>query len=80
MLIGILALIAWLYTWITAFQGKEVRLPIIAISRRDSSARNLLRFSSPRRCRRPADFRFAVATRFRGLASTTGSTRLDTPR
>ncbi len=30
MLIGILALVAWLYTWITAFQGKEVRLPFIA--------------------------------------------------
>ncbi|HEV7179792.1 MAG TPA: hypothetical protein VGN11_07970 [Candidatus Baltobacteraceae bacterium] len=30
MLIGILALVAWLYTWITAFQGREVRLPIIA--------------------------------------------------
>jgi len=30
LLVGILALIAWLYTFITGFQGKEVRLPIIA--------------------------------------------------
>lgn len=30
MIIGILFLVAWLWTWITAFQGKEVRLPIIA--------------------------------------------------
>jgi len=30
MLLGILALALWLYTWITAFQGKEVRIPIIA--------------------------------------------------
>ncbi len=30
MLIGLLMLIAWLYTFITAFQGKEVRLPVVA--------------------------------------------------
>ena len=30
MLLSILGLIAWLYTWITAFQGREVRLPYIA--------------------------------------------------
>jgi len=30
MFLGILALILWLYTWINAFQGKEVRIPIIA--------------------------------------------------
>lgn len=30
MIIGLLFLAAWLWTWITAFQGKEVRLPVIA--------------------------------------------------
>ncbi|MEO9263490.1 MAG: hypothetical protein ABI282_05310 [Candidatus Baltobacteraceae bacterium] len=30
MILGILALVSWLYTSITAFQGKEVRLPVIA--------------------------------------------------
>ncbi len=30
MIVGILMLVAWLYTWITAFQGKEVQLPVIA--------------------------------------------------
>lgn len=29
-IIGILFFVAWLWTWITAFQGKEVRLPVIA--------------------------------------------------
>ena len=30
MLVGILFFVAWLWTWITAFQRKEVRLPVIA--------------------------------------------------
>ena len=30
MIVGILMIVAWLYTSITAFQGKEVRLPLIA--------------------------------------------------
>ncbi|MHB8147839.1 MAG: DUF4870 domain-containing protein [Vulcanimicrobiaceae bacterium] len=30
MLIGLLMFVAWLWTSITAFQGKEVRLPVIA--------------------------------------------------
>lgn len=30
MIVGLLMLVAWLYTWITAFQGKEVQLPFIA--------------------------------------------------
>ena len=30
MLLAVLAFVAWLWTWITAFQGKEVRLPVIA--------------------------------------------------
>ena len=30
MVVGLLFLVAWLWTWITAFQGKEVRLPVIA--------------------------------------------------
>lgn len=30
MIVGILFLVAWLWTWITAFQGKEVRLPFVA--------------------------------------------------
>lgn len=30
MIVGILFFVAWLWTWITAFQGKEVRVPIIA--------------------------------------------------
>jgi uncharacterized membrane protein len=27
---GVLALIVWLWTFITAFQGKEVRIPVVA--------------------------------------------------
>jgi len=30
LLIGLLYLVAWFWTWITGFQGKEVRLPVIA--------------------------------------------------
>jgi uncharacterized membrane protein len=30
MIVSILFLVAWLWTWITAFQGKEVRLPFVA--------------------------------------------------
>lgn len=29
-IIGLLFFVAWIWTWITAFQGKEVRLPLIA--------------------------------------------------
>lgn len=30
MIVGLLFLAAWFWTWITGFQGKEVRLPVIA--------------------------------------------------
>ncbi|MDP9023968.1 MAG: hypothetical protein M3N13_01155, partial [Candidatus Eremiobacteraeota bacterium] len=30
MILGLVAIVAWLYTSINAFQGKEVRLPIVA--------------------------------------------------
>ena len=29
-LIALVYFVAWLWTWITAFQGKEVRLPLVA--------------------------------------------------
>ncbi len=29
-IVAILYFVAWLWTWITAFQGKEVRVPVIA--------------------------------------------------
>lgn len=30
MIVGIVFFVAWLWTWIAGFQGKEVRLPVIA--------------------------------------------------
>lgn len=30
LLVGIASLVAWFWTWISAFQGKDVRLPFIA--------------------------------------------------